>query len=116
MVWCILNADSIFKCIEDFQSVGFHENSFIIQCLSYPLPLDIRKLPDVELNKLKLKIKNKLDNTNPEYWLHKSLVTMYNYINTPSSGNLEETFSFLETLDNRRNLSSKIVFPSLYNL
>ena len=117
MVWCILNANSIFKCIEDFQSAGFHENSFIIQCLDTPLPLNIKNLPNHELEKLKVLIKNKLTTTNSAYWLHKSLEIMYNYINTPClSKNLSETFNFLKTLDKRRNLDSQTVFPKLYNL
>lgn len=116
MVWCVLNADSIFNCIEYLESAGFHENTFIIQCLNHPSSLNVQKLPDSELSKLRVKIKNKLIQTNPDYWLHKSLETMYNYIDTPSTGNLEETFDFLKTLDTRRKLDSKIVFPSLYNL
>lgn len=117
MVWCILNAESIFKCIEDFQSAGFHENAFIIQCLDHPPPLNVRNLPDTELEKLKILIKNKLATTNPDYWLHKSLEIMYNYINSPySSRDINGTFSFLKTLDDRRNLDSRTVFPKLYNL
>ena len=117
MVWCILNSESIFKCIEDFQNVGFHENAFIIQCLNYPNPLDVRNLPTLELDNLKLKIKNKLTTTNSDYWLHKSLEIMYNYINTPFlSSDLNKTFSFLKTLDDRRNLNSQNIFPSLYSL
>jgi MoaA/NifB/PqqE/SkfB family radical SAM enzyme len=117
MVWCVLNSESIFKCIEDFQAVGFHENAFIIQCLDGPLPLDVRNLPASQLENIKSTIKNKLTTTNPKYWLHKSLEIMYNYINTPfPSGKLEQTFSFLKTLDDRRNIDSRAVFPWLYKL
>lgn len=117
MVWCVLNAETIFKCIEDLQSVGFHENAFIVQCLDHPSSLDVRNLPASELNKLKLKIKNKLATTNSDYWLHKSLEIMYNYIDKPLlSSDLNKTFSFLKTLDDRRNLNSQNIFPSLYSL
>ena len=117
MVWCILNAESIFKCIENLQAVGFHENTFIIQCLDRPQPLNIQNLPSNILEKLKLTIKNKLTITDPACWLHKSLELMYNYISGPViPGDLTETFNFLAKLDQRRNLNSQTVFPSLYNL
>ena len=117
MVWCMLNAESIFKCIEDFQTAGFHENTFIIQCADYPKALDVRYLPIDVLDRIKSTIKSKLASTNPEYWLYKSLKTMYNYINTPMlSTDLAETFEFLKTLDQRRGLDSRSVFPLLYNL
>jgi sulfatase maturation enzyme AslB (radical SAM superfamily) len=117
MVWCILNAESILSCIEELQAAGFHENAFIIQCLDDPQALDVRNLPIQVLEKLKLTIKNKLATTNPTYWLHKSLELMYNYISNPVlSRDLTQTFDFLKTLDERRNLNSKSVFPSLYKL
>lgn len=117
MVWCILNAESILECVETFQAAGFHENAFIIQCLDHPPPLNIKNLPIHRLEQLRTLIKNKLATTNPEYWLHKSLDIMYNYISLPYlSRDLDGTFSFLETLDNRRSLDSRTVFPKLYNL
>jgi len=117
MVWCILNAHSIFDCIEHFQKIGFHDNAFIIQCLDNPQPLNVKNLPDSELDKLKSIIKNKLATTQPEYWLHKSLEIMYNYIDAPySSKDLVGTLGFLRTLDDRRILDSRAVFPFLYNL
>ena len=117
MVWCVLNAESIFECIEEFQKAGFHENMFIIQCLNQPNTLDVRNLPDKTLENLKLIIKNKLTGTTPTYWLHKSLKLMYNYINTPMpSRDINLTFEFLKTLDQRRNIDSRVVFPLLYNL
>jgi MoaA/NifB/PqqE/SkfB family radical SAM enzyme len=117
MVWCILNANSIFDCIDHLQSAGFHENAFIIQCLNTPIELNVKNLPAEKLENLKLTIKNKLNVTNSSYWLHKSLNLMYNYISAPlASSNIEQTYNFLKVIDLRRNLDSKKVFPSLYNL
>jgi radical SAM protein with 4Fe4S-binding SPASM domain len=117
MVWCILNAHSIFDCIDELFAAGFHENTFIVQCLNDPVALDVRNLPRQNLEDLKLIIKNKLSSTDSSYWLNKSLNSMYNYINIamPSS-NIETTYEFLGVLDKRRNLDSRVVFPSLYNL
>jgi MoaA/NifB/PqqE/SkfB family radical SAM enzyme len=117
MVWCILNSTSIFDCIDFLKNTGFHENSFIIQPLTTPVELDVRGLPDVELSRVTEKIKIEMISADPQYWLYKSLNLMYNFIDTPySKPGMNNTFDFLSTLDNRRNLSSRDVFPMLYNL
>lgn len=117
MVWCILNSESIFHCIDMLQDLGFHDNSFIVQCLEGPLPLDIRHLSIDCIKKLKLIIKQRISKSNPNYWLHKSLTSMYNYIDTPwNNADISLTFEFLKTLDQRRGLNSQLVFPDLYNI
>jgi MoaA/NifB/PqqE/SkfB family radical SAM enzyme len=117
MVWCILNSTSIFDCIDFLKNIGFHENSFIIQTLTSPTELDLRGLPDVALEQVKEKIKIELAAADPQYWLYKSLNLMYNFITKTEPGrNMNSTFDFLSTLDRRRNISSKDVFPMLYNL
>lgn len=116
MVWCILNAESIFECVEKLQEIGFHENAFIIQCLDYPPGLNVQNLPALVLENIKSTIKNKLSTTDPAYWLHKSLKIMYNYISDPTSSDLDLTFDYLKSLDQRRGLDSRAVFPFLYNL
>jgi MoaA/NifB/PqqE/SkfB family radical SAM enzyme len=117
MVWCVLNSTSIFDCIDVLKNIGFHENSFIIQNLTEPMELDLRGLPNDRLNQIKEKINLEMSMADPQYWLYKSLNLMYNFINTPEpSRNMNSTFDFLSKLDKRRNLSSKNVFPMLYNL
>ena len=117
MVWCILNAYSIFDCIDKMVESGFHENTFIIQCLNYPSNLDVRNLPNTELEKLKTIIKAKLATSDSSYWLNKSLVAMYNFIsNDLPAKNIKSTFDFLNQLDQRRNLDSRAIFPTLYKL
>ena len=117
MVWCVLNSTSIFDCVDFLKNIGFHENSFIIQNLTDPVELDLRGLPNGRLYQIKEKIKLEMSVADPQYWLYKSLNLMYNFINTPEpSRNMNSTFDFLDKLDKRRNLSSKNVFPMLYNL
>jgi hypothetical protein len=117
MVWCVLNSISIFDCIDFLKNTGFHENSFIIQNLTSPIALDPRVLPDSMLDRVKEKISLEMASADPQYWLYKSLNLMYNFINTPVAGrDLAQTFEFLNTLDQRRNLSSKNIFPMLYDL
>ena len=92
-------------------------------------PVEQKKLKDLfqlnenliqqeeRLNQIKEKINLKMSMADPQYWLYKSLNLMYNFINTPEpSRNMNSTFDFLSKLDKRRNLSSKNVFPMLYNL
>lgn len=117
MVWCVLNSTSIFDCIDFLKNIGFHENSFIIQTLTEPAELDLRGLPNSRLDQIKEKIKLEMSMADPQYWLYKSLNLMYNFINTSEpSRNMNSTFDFLSTLDKRHSLSSKDVFPVLYNL
>ena len=117
MVWCVLNPESIFNCIDMLQNLGFHENTFIIQCLEGPVSLDIRHLPTGHINKLKSIIKQRITKSDPDHWLHKSLNSMYNYIDMPwADADISLTFEFLKTLDQRRGLNSQLVFPNLYNI
>jgi len=117
MVWCALNAESIFDCVQKLQNSGFHENAFIIQCLEDPLALNIKNLPRTELNRLKSIITQEMTKTDSKYWLHKSLDSMYNYIDDPLfNADIKLTFDFLNVLDQRRKLNSRVVFPNLYNL
>jgi len=117
MVWFVLNSASIFDCIDLLQQSGFHENTFMIYCLEDPKPLSVRNLPANHLNKLKLILKQKFVNTDSSYWLHKSIDSMYNFIDDSYTDlSLESTFNFLNALDQRRRLDSKTVFPMLYNI
>lgn len=117
MVWCVLNSTSILDCVDFLKSIGFHENSFIIQNLTSPVALDLRALPAVELDRLKEKIKAMMTTSDPQYWLYKSLNSMYNFVTIPSPNtDMNNTLDFLNTLDKRRNLSSRDIFPMLYTL
>jgi MoaA/NifB/PqqE/SkfB family radical SAM enzyme len=117
MVWFVLNSTSIFDCIDLLQQSGFHENTFMIQCLEDPLPLSIRCMPDVYLEELKLILKQKLAQTNSKYWLHKSIDSMYNFIDGSFLDlSITSTFDFLNVLDQRRGLDSRSIFPMLYNI
>lgn len=115
MVWNVLNSTSMFDCIDYLTSIGFHENTFIVQCLNHPTPLDVRNLSQHKISELKAIILNKLDSTDSKYWLHKSLNSMYNFICQSFESNLDLTFKFLSTLDQRRHLDSQQVFKELYS-
>ncbi len=115
MVWNVLNSTSIFDCIDYLTTVGFHENTFIVQCLDGPAQLDVRNLSQDKISVLKEIILNKLASADPKYWLHKSLDSMYNFICQSFESNIDSTFEFLFTLDQRRHLDSRQVFKELYS-
>ncbi len=128
MVWCVLNGSNILDTIDELLDQGFHENMFIVQCLTDPAPLSILNLPKQHLEDLKVKINYRKNQANPEWWLYKSLDSMYNFLNNESSlltngdllksekENLSSTVDFLTTIDQQRNTSSRNVFKELYKI
>jgi hypothetical protein len=74
-------------------------------------------MPDVYLEELQLILKQKLAQTNSKYWLHKSIDSMYNFIDGSFPDlSITSTFDFLNVLDQRRGLDSRSIFPMLYNI
>lgn len=128
MVWCILNSTNILDTVDELIDLGFHENMFIIQCLSNPTPLSVLNLPHDYQNSVKTKISQKMLQANTNCWLYKSLDSMYNFLtnctplfknnfltNTGDQG-LDSTIKFLKRADQLRNTSSQSVFPELYKI
>jgi radical SAM protein with 4Fe4S-binding SPASM domain len=128
MVWCILNSSNILTTIDNLINLGFHENMFIVQCLRAPTPLSVLHLPEQHIENLKVKINHRKTRSNPEWWLYKSLDSMYNFLNNKppafhknhvlKSGRegLAGTIDFLTTTDQLRNTSSRAVFKELYKI
>jgi MoaA/NifB/PqqE/SkfB family radical SAM enzyme len=117
MVWCVLNHRSIFDCIDFLQENNGHENMFVVQCLTSPASLSVMNLPPSELDALADLISKRMEQCKSrDWWLHKSLVSMYNFVeNQPNIGmDLQDTFVFLKEIDQRRHLSSQSVFPEIY--
>jgi MoaA/NifB/PqqE/SkfB family radical SAM enzyme len=59
MIWFVLNAFSIFDCIDWLHNNGFHANSFVAGALLGPEYLNIRHLPESVLQLLQIRIKDK---------------------------------------------------------
>jgi radical SAM protein with 4Fe4S-binding SPASM domain len=124
MVWCILNSSEILSTVDHLIDLGFHENMFIVQCLTDPTPLSVLNLPQDYLDVLKIKINQRMLQANPNWWLYKSLNSMYNFLNNsviPFKKNfndcsLSSTLEFLKKVDQIRNTSSQSVFPELYKI
>lgn len=115
MLYFLLNYKSLFKCIEFFQDMGFHNNSFIIGGIITPEHLNVRNLPDTVLDELKQEFTKRI-NYGPGYLLENSYRNILAYLDEPWEKNLARSFDELAKLDQRRNLDSSQIFKELYAL
>lgn len=115
MLWFLLNFNSVFGCVDFLQSLGFHNNSFVIGALISPEYLNIRNLPKSVLNSIKQTLEQRI-NDKPGYLLEDSYKNMLHYIQQPFDSNLQDSFNQLEILDQRRGLDSSSIFKELYKL
>lgn len=127
MVWCILNHDNIFETFDCLLDQGFHENMFVVQCLTEPRPLNLLHLPPDEIERLKAETQRRMQQANPSWWLYKSLGSMYNFLQKQApndnknwllentSVGITGTFEFLAEVDRLRGISSRTeIFKNLY--
>jgi MoaA/NifB/PqqE/SkfB family radical SAM enzyme len=126
MVWCILNDIDILDTVDFLLQEGYHENMFIVQCLTDPYPLNIHNLPAQQKKHLQTRILSRQQDCNPQWWLYKSLQSMYNFLQQPITdvktnqlqmdSGLPGTFQYLEFIDRLHKTDSKTTFPRLYAL
>jgi MoaA/NifB/PqqE/SkfB family radical SAM enzyme len=115
MLYFLLNYRSMFDCIDYFLDHGYHPNSFIVGALLTPVELNIRHLPQQEIDKLKILLTEKI-NQHPGYLLEDSYQNLLSYIDQPFKKNLDSGLKFLTELDGRRGTDSQKIFPDLYNI
>ena len=115
MLYFLLNYRSLFDCIDYFLQQGYHPNSFVAGALLTPVELNIRHLPQRELDSIKQLINNKLAEK-PGYLLEDSYQNILHYIDQPFDKNLVSSLKFLTELDSRRGIDSQKIFPDLYNI
>lgn len=127
MVWCILNDQDILTTVDFLINQGFHENMFIIQCLTFPRTLSVINLPETARQDLMNSIAQRRERADPNYWLYKSLCSMYNFLDAPKIGGptmffdriqlepgLQGTIKFLQAIDAMRGTDSREIFTRLY--
>jgi len=115
MLHHLLNYMSIFNCIRFLQSLGFHNNSFIIGPITTPNYLDIRHLPDYMLTMVEQELENWL-NQKPKFLLENGLKNMLQYIKTPIEKDIKYCLAEIEKIDQRRNFDSRAIFKEFYSL
>lgn len=115
MLYHLLNFRSLFDTVKFFQSLGFHNNSFVIGVLLGPDYLNIRHLPNSVLQSIEHDLETWI-NQKPGFLLENGLVNVLKYIKTPIEKNIEYCLAEIAKIDQRRNINSRTVFPELYNL
>lgn len=115
MVWCILNDRDILHTVDFLLDQGYHENMFVIQCLTSPQPLNVLNLPAQIRSELQDSIADRRSRANPTQWLYRSLSSMYNFLESGANNqDLDSTFQFLRAIDSMRGIDSRQIFPKLY--
>ena len=114
MLYFVLNYKSIFETIGFFQSLGFHNNSFVLGPLYTPDALNIHNLPKNLLDQCKLLFQTQIDKK-PGFLLQNSFENVLYYLTeTDFHANIENTRQELISMDKRRNIDSSKIFTQLY--
>jgi len=114
MLYFVLNYKSIFNTVRYFQSLGFHNNSFVIGPLYKPESLNILNLPKKHLQDCQILLQNHI-NKNPGFLLQNSYENIISYLTeTTFHANIKNTEQELKSMDKRRNIDSTTVFEDLY--
>jgi MoaA/NifB/PqqE/SkfB family radical SAM enzyme len=119
MVYCALNAKTIFDTIDYFVSLGFAKEKCSINYINggtYNNALDPRNLP-ISYIKETIEVINNYPKILRWPTFNEQLNFISDYLNSalenPNSYKLD-LFEFLDTLDLRRNLDSKKIFSDIY--
>ena len=115
MLWLTLNHTSIFDCVDYLRYLGFTPNSFVIGPMTAPNQFDIRQLPSKTLKLLERILLDRLAKKDG-YLLENSYGTMLKHLQSPFESNPSEALAYINTLDKRRKLDSKRLFPAVHTL
>ena len=114
MLYFVLNYKSVFATIRYFQSLGFHNNSFVLGPLYTPSELNILNLPKQTLDEC-IKLFQKEISAKPGFLLQNSYENVLSYLTeTDFHANIELTKQRLLSMDKRRNIDSSKIFTELY--
>ena len=114
MLYFVLNYKSVFSTIRYFQSLGFHNNSFVLGPLYAPSELNILNLPKKTLDEC-IALFQKEISANPGFLLQNSYENVLSYLTeTDFHANIELTKQRLISMDKRRNIDSSKIFTQLY--
>ena len=114
MSWNILNAFGIFDFVDQMLSVGFHQNSFIINAVDDPSFYDVSNLPSEMLLEIKQEAIKRHGRLTDPFMLKYSYEAIIRHCDKPRMNEQQNLKKQLGILDARRSLDSKKVFPELY--
>jgi radical SAM protein with 4Fe4S-binding SPASM domain len=114
MLHFILNYMSLFKCVDYFKNIGFHDNSFIIGPLYQPEHLNLLNLPEHMVARVITTIKHRL-NQAPVGYLKNSYENLLTYYSTTKwKKDLPLFFAKTRVQDNRRGVDFRKIFTDLW--
>ena len=114
MSWNILNAFGIFEFIDLMIQNGLHQNSFVVNPVLEPKYYNVLNLPQDVINSIKKEATKRHGRLHDPFMLKYSYEAIIKHCNEPIMHKQQELKQQLETLDSRRSLDSKQVFPELY--
>jgi hypothetical protein len=114
MSWNVLNAYGIFEFIDYMIEQGLHENCFILNAVDGPPIYDVSNLPDKMLSQIKSEAIKRHGRLKDPFMLKYSYEAIIKHCEKPRMNKQTELKKELETLDARRKINSRQVFPKLY--
>ena len=114
MSWNVLNAYGIFEFIDYMIEQGLHENCFILNAVDSPPIYDVSNLPDQMLSQIKSEAIKRHGRLKDPFMLKYSYEAIIKHCEKPRMNKQKELKKELETLDARRKIDSRQVFPKLY--
>lgn len=114
MSWNILNAFGIFDFIDQMLELGLHQNSIVINAVTTPEYYNISNLPSDMLSEIKQEAVKRHGRLSEPFMLKYSYEAIIKHCNEPIMNKQQDLKQQLATLDSRRSLDSKKVFPELY--
>ena len=114
MSWNILNAFGIFEFIDLMIQNGLHQNSFVVNPVLEPKYYNVLNLPQDVINSIRKEATKRHGRLHDPFMLKYSYEAIIKHCNEPIMHKQQELKQQLETLDSRRSLDSKQVFPELY--
>jgi radical SAM protein with 4Fe4S-binding SPASM domain len=114
MSWNILNAFGIFDFVDQMLSMGFHQNSFVVNAVNDPSFYDVSNLPSEMLLEIKQEAVKRHGRLTDPFMLKYSYEAIIRHCDKSRMNEQQNLKKQLGILDSRRSLDSKKVFPELY--
>lgn len=114
MSWNILNAFGIFNFVDQMLSMGFHQNSFVVNAVNDPSFYDVSNLPSEMLLEIKQEAVKRHGRLTDPFMLKYSYEAIIRHCDKSRMTEQQNLKKQLGILDSRRSLDSKKVFPELY--
>ena len=114
MLHFILNMNSIHDCVDLLKTMGYTDNSFIAGPLQSPNWLNILNLPEPMIQHVTTRLKQRINDGAKGYLKNSYENCLKYYATTPRTKNIGRFRQEINSMDVRRNIDSKKIFPKLF--